>query len=104
MMLLERASSLHRLRCSKAACWCFTGMPHLVQTPIHVTLPGAHHPEDRHWGKPQGYFCREAVVPSVPGAVQRDAPRNLLCMEREPGCSGRAGGDAWHYAEYPAML
>lgn len=77
LMLLERASSLHWLRCPKAACWCVAGMPHLVQTPIRVTLPRDHHPEDRHRGKPWGFLRREAVVPSVPDALRRDAPQNL---------------------------
>lgn len=43
---------------------------------------GAHHPEDGCWGKPWGYFCRKAVVPGVLGGVHRDAPQNLLPVER----------------------
>lgn len=75
-----------------------------MQTPIHITLSGAHHPEDRHRGKSQGYFGGEAVVLGVPGAAHRDAPQNLMCVEREPGCSGQAGGNACYDAESSAML
>ena len=75
MMLLERMSSLHQLPSPKAACWCFVGMLHLVQAPIHTSVPGAHHPEDRRRGKPRGCICGEAMVPSVPGAARGVHPK-----------------------------
>lgn len=109
MMLLERASSLNRLPCPKTACRRFAGMLRgfsrlWVQTPIHITLSGAHHPEDGHRGKSQGYFGGEVVVFGVLGATHRDAPQNLMCMEREPGCSGKAGSITCYDAESSAML